>query len=318
MWSSGQAYSITNSALDVGNPGGLRTVGDFTTTGGTSVLNGGSGSTTVNHWSSAVTIPFTFNFYGSPVTQFIVSKNGLMTFDVSNAGLPVGAALNVNTSLPNASLPNNTIAFFWEDTSSTSISSSDHVYTYTYGTAPNRQFWVHYYSFEVGSQSFCYWAAVLEETSDKIYVVDMNYASSPASYTGTVGIQINSTTAYQVTTPLNGSMGSPSVAMGTDGSSESNNEYYEFSYLAPGACIPPTALSASATTSTTATASWTTGGAANSLVEFGPTGFTLGTGTQLYVSTTTANLSSLSPNTTYDVYVKDSCTTTVLAMLQPN
>ncbi len=308
-WSYGQAYSIANSALNVGNPGGLRTASDATTSGGISVLNGGSGSTTVNHWSSGISIPFSFNFYGSPVTHFIVSKNGLMTFDTTNSGLPVGAALNVNTALPNPNLPNNTIAFFWEDTSSTSIGTGDHVYTHTYGTAPNRQFWVHYYSFEVGSQSYCYWAAVLEETTDKIYVVDMNYANSPTSFTGTVGIQVNSTTAYEVTIPLNGTMGSPNIQMGTDGSAEANNEYYEFSYLAPGACIPPTALAASATTATTATASWTSGGAANSLVEYGPTGFTLGTGSTMYVATTSASLTGLSPNTTYDVYVKDSCLT---------
>ena len=240
-----------------------------------------------------------------------------MSFDVSRAGLPVGAALNVNTALPNAALPNNTIAMFWEDTSNTSISTADHVYTMNYGTAPNRQLWIFYYSFEIGTQSFSYFATVLEETSNKIYVVDMNYSGSAASYSGTVGIQVNSTTAYQVTSPLNGTLGSPSIIMGPGSNGYADNEYYEFNYLAPGACIPPTALSASATTATTATASWTTGGAANSLVEYGPTGFTLGTGTQVYVGTTSANLTGLSANTTYDVYVKDSCITNASTFVGP-
>ncbi len=84
-----------------------------------------------------------------------------------------------------------------------------------------------------------------------------------------------------------------------------------------GACFPPSNLMVSATTATTGSASWTSGGAANSLVEYGPSGFTLGTGTKMYVSTTSASLTSLSPNTTYDVYVKDSCTTNASPFIGP-
>lgn len=309
MWftSNSQSYVIANSALDVGNPGGLRTASDFTTTGGTSILNGGSGSTTINHWSAATAIPFTFNFYGSPVTHFIVSKNGLLTFDTTNAGMPVGAALNVNTTLPNAALPNNTVAFFWEDTSSTSISTSDHVYTYTYGTSPNRQFWVHYYSFEVGTQSFCYWAMVMEETTDKIYVVDMGYAGSPSSYTGTVGVQVNSTTAYQVNSPLNGTMGSPNIAMGSGGTGATDNEYYTFQYFPAGACLPPSSLGGYNITSNSAEFYWTAGSASNWQIQIDTAGFSVGSGTWMTSTNDTINFSSLMSNAVYDVYVRDSC-----------
>ena len=164
----GQTYTITNSSLNVGNPGGVRTSGDFTNSGGSQVINGATGSSTRNYWSDPVAIPFTFEFADSVMTHFIVNKNGLMTFDTTNAGMQVPSSLNVNTSLPNANLPDNSIAFFWEDTSSTSVSSSDYVYVNVEGTSPNRQLWIRYYSFRVGSQSFCYWACVLEETSNKI------------------------------------------------------------------------------------------------------------------------------------------------------
>lgn len=309
MWftSNSQSYVIANSALNVGNPGGLRTASDFTTTGGTSILNGGSGSTTVNYWSAATAIPFSFNFYGSPVTHFIVSKNGLLTFDTTNAGQPVGAALNVNTSLPNAALPNNTVAFFWEDTSSTSISTADHVYTYTYGTAPNRQFWVHYYSFEVGTQSYCYWAMVMEETTDNIYVVDMGYAASPSTYTGTVGVQVNSTTAYEVTTPLNGSMGSPNVSMGSGGTGAVDNEYYTFQYFPAGACFPPSGLGAYNITSSSADFYWTAGSASNWQIQIDSAGFTVGNGTWMNSTNDTISFTGLMSNAVYEVYVRDSC-----------
>ncbi|MDZ7846553.1 MAG: hypothetical protein U5L96_07175 [Owenweeksia sp.] len=147
------------------------------------------------------------NFYNNPVTHFIVSKNGLVSFDTANASMPVATALNQNTNLPNANLPDKTLAMFWEDTSSTSISSFDEFNVRCYGSAPNRQLWIYYYSFEVGTRSFAYWAAVLEGGANKIYVVDMNYGSLPPTIAGTVGVRVDAATAYEVSVPLNGNSG---------------------------------------------------------------------------------------------------------------
>ncbi len=315
-WSYGQAYTITNSALDVGNPGGLRTASDATSTGGTNIQAYNNGSSSTNVWSDPYAIPFSFDFYGSAVTHLMVSKNGLLTFDTTNTGMTVSASLNSNSALPNVNLPNNTIAYFWDDMAS-SLGTNDNVWAIVEGTAPNRQLWILNFSYYLSTSSFNYFAVVLEETSNKIYVVDGSYASSPTSISATVGIQINGTTAYDVFTPLNGPGGSPNIQLGPGGSAATDNEYYEFTYLPPGACIPPTALSASATTPTTATASWTSGGAPNSLVEYGTTGFTLGTGMQSYVATTSTSLTGLMPNTTYDVYVKDSCATNSSSWVGP-
>ncbi|MGB0176804.1 MAG: hypothetical protein ACPF9D_06545, partial [Owenweeksia sp.] len=194
-----QSYVISNSALNAGNPGGVKTTTDPTVTGGTKILlynDGGSAST--NYWSAKTAIPFAFNFHGSPVTKFVVSKNGLLSFDTTLAGTAVNTVLNANTALPNSSLPQNTIAYFWEDFGPT-LGSNDDVFVFTFGTAPNRQFWVLNFSYKVASQSgFAYWAVVFEETSNRIYVVDMNYASTPATYTGTVGIQVSPLISYQV------------------------------------------------------------------------------------------------------------------------
>lgn len=72
-------------------------------------------------------------------------------------------------------------------------------------------------------------------------------------------------------------------------------------------CIAPTALTATAITSTSATLGWTTGGASNSKVQYGPTGFVLGTGTIVAATSTSLVVTGLLPNTTYQFYVKDSC-----------
>ena len=96
--------------------------------------------------------------------------------------------------------------------------------------------------------------------------------------------------------------------MGTGSSGAADNEYYEFSFLAAGACVPPQNPVASGITASGATIAWTAGTGTGSVVEYGASGFTPGSGTSMYVTDTSAVLTSLTANTTYDVYVKDSCT----------
>jgi hypothetical protein len=163
--------SYTVSGPTAGNL--ARTIADNTTTGGTKILayNAGAGASD-NVWSAAQTIPFTFNFYGTPVTQFVVNKNGLLSFTTSLAGTTTASALNTNAALPNANLPANTIAGFWGNFSAP-LGSNDDVWMFTHGTAPNRQLWVLYYSYAMDGLAFTYNGIVLEETSNKVYMVDM-------------------------------------------------------------------------------------------------------------------------------------------------
>ncbi|MEQ9261922.1 MAG: choice-of-anchor J domain-containing protein [Owenweeksia sp.] len=72
-------------------------------------------------------------------------------------------------------------------------------------------------------------------------------------------------------------------------------------------CLMPSALGATNIASTSADLYWTTGGAANWNIEYGTSGFTPGSGTMINSMNDTVNISSLSPNTTYDFYVRDSC-----------
>ena len=72
-------------------------------------------------------------------------------------------------------------------------------------------------------------------------------------------------------------------------------------------CPKPSALSVTSTTSTAADLSWTTGGATNWQIEYGPVGFTPGTGTIVSATTNPFTVTGLSPGTSYDFYVRDSC-----------
>ena len=188
------SYSASFQA-NAGNPGGLYNLAnDAPGTAGWTTC-GLAGSLAANAWSPAITLPFAFDFYGTPVTQFKVSANGLLTFDATVTGTPP----NVNGNLPDASLPNNTICAMWDEfTSAAPLGANDIVYYRVFGTAPNRQVWVYWYSYEIGnpSLSFNYWAAVLEETTNKVYVID-TYGNTTPLLSTTVGVQLNSTTATQ-------------------------------------------------------------------------------------------------------------------------
>ncbi|MGB0177240.1 MAG: T9SS type A sorting domain-containing protein, partial [Owenweeksia sp.] len=72
-------------------------------------------------------------------------------------------------------------------------------------------------------------------------------------------------------------------------------------------CPAPTALAAVSIACTSADLTWVSITGKQSLVEYGPAGFTLGSGTKLSYVTSPANISALSPNTTYDFYVADTC-----------
>ena len=72
-------------------------------------------------------------------------------------------------------------------------------------------------------------------------------------------------------------------------------------------CPEPTTLGISALSDTSATLSWTSAGS-NFVVQWGPTGFTVGTGNLDTAVTSNHLISGLSPNQTYDYYVLRNCT----------
>lgn len=81
----------------------------------------------------------------------------------------------------------------------------------------------------------------------------------------------------------------------------------DFSIQNAAACPPPFNLSVLTITSSSVEIDWTTGGASNAQIEYGPVGFTPGTGTVVNVGAPPQIVSGLTPNTTYEFYVRDSC-----------
>jgi hypothetical protein len=91
--------------------------------------------------------------------------------------------------------------------------------------------------------------------------------------------------------------------------SSNNNKVFidNFRIANASTCSVPSALSVSNITHNTADISWTTGGAANALIEYGPDGFLLGPGFTVLASSSPVTLTGLDNLTNYQVYVRDIC-----------
>ncbi len=209
-----QYYYIPNLAPGM-NPGGLNNdIEQPGAAGWTVIKTGGNASPA---WSSNATVPFTFNFNGAPVTSFKVSTSGVLTFDVAAVTPP---ATN-NAALPDASIPDNSICVWGLEGSG----ANDEIRTRLFGAAPNRQQWIQFNSYtSPGYALYTYWAIVLEETTNKIYIVDQRTPTA-APVTLSLGIQINNATAYSVA-------GSPNLGAQTPQELDTplDNVYYEFGY----------------------------------------------------------------------------------------
>ena len=165
-----------------GNPEGLNNEADFLVAGWDTIMLGGLSQ---NQWSSLKFLPFDFDYFGRRVRTFRVSANGLLSFVDPGSTVP-----GDNDLLPSQALPDSTIACFWEGfTHSPPTGSNDQVQTKVFGTAPNRQFWIRWHSFEWGPSSFQFVSIVLEETTHRIYLVDMYGSLNGTQVTSSVGLQ---------------------------------------------------------------------------------------------------------------------------------
>lgn len=214
-----------------GNPRNLNTDAEWPLGGG---LPAGwatlwQGTAATPAWSNTTAIPFTFQFNGQAVTHFKASNTGVVTFDTAAVLVPTSD----NRVLPNDTIPNNSICIWGLRPVSRSFANTiqNYILTRTFGTAPNRQFWVYYNSFgEPSIQSgLAYFSVVFEEGTNLVYIVDQKtqcFTSAGQGCTGrtalTLGMQIDATNVIQIT-------GSPNYQnRGGTGSSVDDNHYFAF------------------------------------------------------------------------------------------
>lgn len=198
------------------NPGGLNTYVEQPSTAAAPWTTIQATSATAA-WSPVQTIPFTFQFNGNTETSFKVSTSGVLTFDVATA---LAAPASTNAALPDASIPDKSICVWGLQ----GTGANDKIITTVLGTAPNRQLWVSFNSYSHASSAsvYTYWSIVLEETSNKIHIIDQrtgNSTGAAVTLNLTAGLQFNSTSAMSVPgSPALNSSSNPSVADASDNS----------------------------------------------------------------------------------------------------
>ena len=198
------------------NPGNLNNDGEYPYHHGLDAswdsIQGGVNS--VAAWSLVQTIPFNFVFNGNTFTKYRVSTSGVLSFDTAFAIAP---RYSPHSLIPSSRIPDNSILMWGLVVTGTNYNT---IVTKTFGSAPNRQHWV---VFNARASTGCYefWGMVLEETTNKIYFVDMRNSKCTAINL-TIGLQYNINSALQV-------FGSPSVTHKAGSSAtSSDNSYYEF------------------------------------------------------------------------------------------
>ncbi len=195
------------------NPGNINMeqseypVGGGISAGWTTVLGGGNSSPAM---SPSQTIPFSFNFDGGAVTSYRAMSNGTVSF-ASNPTVPSAYG---SFALPSSSVADSSVTIM----DIRGIGSNDNIVSKTFGSAPNRQHWIFFTSYTPASGTgWVYWSIVLEETTNKIYIVDQR--SNNAVSGMTAGIQINSTTAIAATGHTTLDLNDPTPI---------DNRFYEF------------------------------------------------------------------------------------------
>jgi hypothetical protein len=283
---------------------------------------------------SNITIPFTFNFNGADYTSVNIVTNGFVYFGSSNSNL----ASYLNASIISGTvLTTGGIAPWARDINGfTSIGGrTSEIRWATLGTAPNRYVVIQYknirpaYSTSSTTVPFLNYQVHLYETSNIARIV---YGSS-----GLAAGTLNTSTTAQIglrgatNADFNNRTNSTSVLFNSSTAGTANSSTQAFSSVTstpgqpangltytftPPSCSAPGGISASNLAPTTTTISWNAASPAPSggyNYEVRTSGAAGSGATGLAVSGTTAagvltaNISGLTANTAYTVYVRSNC-----------
>jgi len=249
--------------------------------------------------SASTPIGFPFFFEGLPYTSFKVSSNGFMTFGNGTS------SMSSNSSSPSSNM-RPLLAPLWDDLDGNAPNSAASYQVS--GTAPDRVFtfeWLNYeWSFNSSVNNISF-QVKLYETTNKIEFVYRDEAGIITSPDATIGIL--GTSSYLT---LNNTSSSP-VASSTSftttiSSPPASGQIYRFSI--PEICFAPNGVKLDSVFTTSAYFSWFDQSRRWYFdYEYGPRGFTPGTGISDSTRGTNIMLSALAPGQDYDFYIRNYC-----------
>ena len=149
---------------------------------------------TDDSWSAAANIGFNFTFYGNTYNQFVMGSNGIISFNMGNAGGYCPWALGTVGPLPSTATTatHNSIMPAYQDMNPSVFTSPDGNIQYqTIGTAPNRMCVILYKEigqFQCGIDECNYFGVILFETSNNIEV-HLGKKTTCGTWNGSLAIQ---------------------------------------------------------------------------------------------------------------------------------
>ena len=138
-------------------------------------------------FSPIQTLPFAWAFYGSTVTQYKVSDNGYLTFDLGAV-----SSIGTNTTIPTIAEPNHAIYALWDQLELSNNPSfvTNSVRTYMKGSAPNRVHVIQWHvtpKGQLGNSAYLYFAVRIYEQGD--FDVMFQQRGPGATVSATVGCE---------------------------------------------------------------------------------------------------------------------------------
>ena len=149
---------------------------------------------TDDSWSAVANIGFDFTFYGNTYSQFVMGSNGIISFDLGNAGGYCPWALGAVGPLPSTATAatHNAIMPAYQDMNPSVFTSPDGNIQYqTIGTAPNRMCVILYKEigqFQCGIDECNYFGVILFETSNNIEI-HLGKKTTCGTWNGSLAIQ---------------------------------------------------------------------------------------------------------------------------------
>ncbi|WP_460611361.1 fibronectin type III domain-containing protein [Hymenobacter terrigena] len=261
--------------------------------------------------SSSITLPFTFTFDGTPFQNVVASSNGFLSFNTSATGSDTND-LSHPVSGNNNNYP--LLGVYWDDLNGAGAQASYLVS----GTAPNRVFtfeWLNWKRYGNAGPSMSMQVKLYETTN----VVQYVYRPESAAL-GTVNASIGLAGALSSATgpassflSLQDASAAPVVSSTTENKNiatfPASGQIYTFTPPVVTACPTPRNPTVLAQSATSATVTWSVpSGTGPYTIIYGPTGFNPATGGQRITATTAlANITGLTPSTTYQFYVVQNC-----------
>ncbi len=170
--------SLAGTAYDPFSFSGTVLVDHFGTYNGGTPINGSPDFGTLDdgRWDN-ITLPFSFVFYGNTFNSINISTNGWVGMGSTNS-----TATGLNTTIPNASAPNNVIHAMTTDLTFAGVSNAAVLQYFEVGTAPNRKFVIDYSAIKFFSgAATADVQIVLNETSNTIDIYTTSCTNTTAN-----------------------------------------------------------------------------------------------------------------------------------------